>query len=341
MSRLKSSETDIGKFLDPAILAALPPGCEVVAVNSHGKGSWSAAYKIDVEVNVTEAEYLLKVLHRPNHQEMALGEFESQKKLAKYLPDNTVIPLAHGVLENDPSASFSLTGFRSLSDNIPSPVQLVDVLEKLHKNSISPNGKFGFHVNTFNGVVPIVNEWCNTWEEYFTRQLRYDIEWEHSIRGPDPEFDAVAERFIQVVIPRLLRPLETGGRSIKPSLVHGDVWHGNVQIDIATQQVMLFDSCCCYAHNEFDLSMMREPRYLFTGGYADKHKEVVRPSEPVGDFDDRNALYAMHGNSINSGLHEARAYLRDQVKEEMQRLIAKHPRGINGFEHRNNFQNIA
>jgi fructosamine-3-kinase len=181
---------------------------------------------------------------------MALGEYQSQKELEKYLPDNTVVPLAYGTLENDPSVSFYLTAFHNMSEITPDPAQLVEVLEKLHRTSLSPNGKFGFYVTTFNGVVPIVNEWCDTWEEYFTRLLRSDIQWEQEIRGPDPEFDVAAEEFFQKVIPRLLRPLESGGRSIKPSLVHGDIWHGNVQIDMATQRVILFDSCCCYGHNE-------------------------------------------------------------------------------------------
>ena len=42
-----------------------------------------------------------------------------------------------------------------------------------------------------------------------------------------------------------------------------------------------------------DLAMMREPRYQFTIEHVNKYKEVVGPSEPVEDFDDRNALYGM------------------------------------------------
>lgn len=134
-----------------------------------------------------------------------------------------------------------------MSEKTPDPDQLVKVLEKLCRASTSPNGKFGFHVPTFNGVVPLINDWCDTWEEYFARQLRSDIQWMHSIRGPDPEFDTVAELFFQKVVPRLLRPLED---NIKPVLVHGDIWPGNVQIDMKDQRVILFDSCCCYGHNE-------------------------------------------------------------------------------------------
>lgn len=77
--------------------------------------------------------------------------------------------------------------------------------------------------------------------------------------------------------------------------------------------------------------MMREPRYHFTGEHASKYLKSMRPSQPEEDFDDRNAIYAMRDNIINAGLHDHRAFLRGSVKEEMRRLIAKHPRGIDGF----------
>lgn len=126
-------------------------------------------------------------------------------------------------LNSRPSASFFLTPFRNLGDKTPEPAQLVEVLERLHKASMSPTGKFGFHITTFNGVVPLVNDWCDTWEEFFSRQLRSDIEWEQSIRGPDPEMDEISSEFFGKVIPRLLHPLQTVERNIKPVLVHGDV----------------------------------------------------------------------------------------------------------------------
>lgn len=181
---------------------------------------------------------------------MARGEYESQKALAQYLPNNTAAPLAWGTFESDPTKSFFLTTYRDLKEKTPEPTQLIEILAKLHTTSSSPTGKFGFHVTTFNGHVPLRNDWTDSWEEWYSRQLRSDIEWEQSVRGVDPEFNKVAEDFFQKVIPRLLRPLQSGGRSIKPVLVHGDMWHGNAQIDMDTNRVILFDSCCCYAHNE-------------------------------------------------------------------------------------------
>ncbi|KAK7991608.1 hypothetical protein PG988_000402 [Apiospora saccharicola] len=294
--------------LDPAIVAVLPPNSEVVSRSPHGKGSWSAGYKLDVRSGGVVHNYFLKLIRRPRHAELARGEFESQKELHKYLPGNVAVPIGYGALASDPSSSFFLTAFLSLSEEVPGPAQLAEVLRKLHGSSVSPGGRFGFHVPTFNGVVPVINDWCDTWEEYFTRQLRSDI----AIRGSDPEFDVVADEFFEKVVPRLLRPLETGGRCIEPVLVHGDFWPGNVQIDKATQRIVLFDSCCCYGHNELDLAMMRESRYHFTSEHVSKYLETIPPSEPVEDFDDRNALYAI-------------------VKNEMQRLIEKYPLGIDGF----------
>jgi fructosamine-3-kinase len=106
------------------------------------------------------------------------------------------------------------------------------------------------HVPTFNWHVPLRNEWRDTWEEWFTRQFRSDIAWEQSARGADSEFNTVADEFLEKVIPRLLRPLESNGRSIKPTLVHGDVWHENVQVNGDTGRVVLFDACCSYVHCE-------------------------------------------------------------------------------------------
>ena len=86
--------------------------------------------------------------------------------------------------------------------------------------------------------------------EYFSRQFRSDISYLEGVYGPDSELASLTEAFIKKVVARLLRPLQTGGRSIKPTLCHGDLWDGNVQIDVDTKQPVMFDSCTFYGHNE-------------------------------------------------------------------------------------------
>ncbi|KAJ1327050.1 protein-ribulosamine 3-kinase [Microdochium nivale] len=227
-----------------------------------------------------------QIIDRPHHEQLAQGEYESQKELAKYLPANSVKPVAHGPLSRGassalgPAASFFLAQFLNFADSAraPTPEQLADVLARLHTSSTSPNGKFGFHVPTFYGHVPLLNDWCDTWEEYFTRQLRADLAWEATIRGfDDHELNDLSTEFLDKIVPRLIRQLETGGRSIKPVLVHGDLWVGNVGIvgpssaagdgaALGEQKIVLFDACCCYAHHECE-----SPRAL-------EHNSVLFPN---------------------------------------------------------------
>ena len=58
---------------------------------------------------------------------------------------------------------------------------------------------------------------------------------------------------VEKVIPRLLRPMETNGRSIKPALVHGDLWCGNAAIDVQADAPLIYDPSSFYAHNECNL----------------------------------------------------------------------------------------
>lgn len=181
---------------------------------------------------------------------MAEAEYESQKALAAIIPDNVVIPMTWGMYEADKSKALFMTRFRDLRDRPPPAVQFLSILKKLHQTSVSPTGKFGFQITTYNGPPKMVNDWTDNWEEYFARQFRSDISFLQNVYGEDPELADLTEEFIQKIVARLLRPLQTGGRNIKPSLCHGDLWDGNVQIDVNTKQPIMFDSCAFYGHNE-------------------------------------------------------------------------------------------
>jgi len=52
------------------------------------------------------------------------------------------------------------------------------------------------------------------------------------------------------VIPSLLGPLETGGRHLRPTLIHGDLWHKNVGMDADTGKPIIWGGSPFYGHNE-------------------------------------------------------------------------------------------
>jgi len=125
------------------------------------------------------------------------------------------------------------------------------LLAEMHKCGVSPNGKFGFPMETFAGNSSQMFPISDTWEECFLGGLQHVFENEVATHGRgDEEFEELKKRVMDKVIPRLLRPLETGGRSITPCLVHGDLWDGNASVNVDTGKSTIFDGTPLYAHNE-------------------------------------------------------------------------------------------
>ncbi|KAK8010954.1 hypothetical protein PG990_009919 [Apiospora arundinis] len=307
--------------LDSAIIAALPPG------------KWSTGYKIEIEGDGgEEKEFFIKILDCERADEMARGEFECQTTLMQYIPDNVVPPIAWGKFAENPTKAFYLTHFRYLHERLPTTQQLLPIVKKLHSSSASPTGKFGFPVTTFWGPPPMDNSWTDSWEEYFTRKFRASLEYGQQPHGRDEELCQLGEEFILKVIPRLLRPLQTDGRSIKPTLCHGDLWDANVQIDASTQAPVIFDPCSFYGHHEMEFQSMRSARNTLGQDFVTTYKNEVGASEPQEDFDDRNALYSMRGDLETVGMWPQWLPLLQHVKDEMRRLLEKHPDGVAGFK---------
>jgi fructosamine-3-kinase len=224
---------------------------------------------------------------------MAEAEYEGQKAISSVIPSHAVEPIAWGYYKGDQTKSWFLTHFRDLLARTPPLVPFLSIVKKMHQESVSPTGKFGFHVTPFYGPPPMIVDWTDNWEEFWTREFRSGLGYAQKMRGEDTELQEIADEFIEKVVPRLLRPLQTGGRNIKPSLCHGDLWDGNIQLDRETMEPMLFDPCPFYGHHEMDLQCMRSPRYAVGLDFVELYRTVVGASEPAGDFDDRNALYAM------------------------------------------------
>lgn len=343
MSNLTGFEHDISsqpvgniptvENVDEAVLAALPEGCTVTAVSPHGSNKWALSCRIDTVLpDLTEMSYFLKFQQGQLGKEMTKGEYEGDKAINEVMPKNCPKPLAYGTYVSDPDWHFFLMEFREIEDEMPPAKKLVAAVAEMHKKSRSPNGKFGFHCNTHAGNHALNNDWCDSWEEFFTRQFKEECEWERGIQGQNDELNALLEQMFDKVIPRLLRPLQTGGRSIKPSLCHGNMWHGNIGIDRATDEPIIFDPAATYGHNEYDMTSWRAPRYKTSPNHQKAYRKHMQPSEPAADADDRNALYALRNNITVSAQWPLNKSTRVDAMDEMRRLIAKYPGGYEEFE---------
>jgi fructosamine-3-kinase len=229
---------------------------------------------------------------------MAEAEFEGQKAMSAIIPDNVANPIGWGHCKDDETKDWYLVPFLELRSRPPSKMHLLEVLQTLHQRSQSPTGKFGFHVAPFNGGAPVVADWADNWEDFWTRDFLKQVAYLQQNRGDDPELAELAARFTEVVIPRLLRPLQTGGRNIKPCLLHGDLWDENVHTvpntSTQTMKPMLFDPCPLYGHWEMDMQHLRTKRFAIGLDFIELYRSAaIDKSQPEDDFDDRIALYAM------------------------------------------------
>ncbi|KAK0746943.1 Fructosamine/Ketosamine-3-kinase [Schizothecium vesticola] len=280
--------------LDPAVIAQLPDGCTVVSTEGHGVSFWANTGRIDVELpNGTEQSFFIKVLSGETGRHMVQAEYESMKAICSVTPDFAPKPIAAGAYDTLPDTHFFLCEFRDLLDELPEPQEFTTRLAALHQNSKSPTGKFGFHTSTYPGNLPQVTEWEDSWEIFFSKSLKQALDLEIKAKGSDPEMEQLLPIIFDRVVPRLLRPLETDGRSVKPSLVHGDLWYANSGLDAETGGSLIFDACCFYAHNEYEFGQWRPACNRFDDKYLDAYHQRVNRSAPEEDYDGRLDLYKL------------------------------------------------
>jgi protein-ribulosamine 3-kinase len=190
---------------------------------------------------------------------MMNGEFHSMSTLYDAMPDLVPKPLAWGTYEKQPDVHFFLCSFHDMTGDIPDVSTFPAMVAQLHKNGVSPTGKFGFPVTTYQGTLPQDTTECDTWEECFSRGIQRFFDMEEESQGYDEEMAELRKGIVEKVIPRLLRPLETEGRKVIPRLVHGDLWDGNASVDVATNRPIIFDACSSYAHYECEISERHHP----------------------------------------------------------------------------------
>ena len=221
------------------------------------------------------------------------GTFASESVFYSYIPKHVPKPLAWGQYKSDPSTWFYLTNFHDLVDEVPDVHKFVSIIAQVHKESMGKENRYGFDLRTHLAHLPNDNNWQMSWETFFRQLIEQMLRFDDDAHGQDAEMDDLKENLLNKVIPRLLRPLETGGRTIKPCLLHSDLWPGNAMSDADTDEIIIFDSCAFWGHNEADLGSWRAPRYKMGKPYLKEYQRVMGISEPRRDWDDRNALYAI------------------------------------------------
>jgi protein-ribulosamine 3-kinase len=320
----------------------LPPGEKILKIVKHVYSSWASTRRLVAESSDGRpASYFLKVTTHSrcyglaNHSrtlkiilsvdadERVLGEYEAMRAIYDTAPNFAPEPLGYGKCV-DQDGHFFICRFLHIDHNtLPEPVSLAKKLAELHKNSVSPTGMFGFHCKTFDGKLPLNTAWESSWTKFFTTLIQDVYNMDVKVNGFWQELDEVMQVTYEKLIPRLLDPLTAEGRSIKPSLIHGDLWESNIGTDVQTKEVYIFDACSYYAHHEKEVAIWRCEHHRMTDEkYRSEYFMNNPPSEPQEEYDDRNRLYAVETLLINSA-HFPGHQTRQDALSELKLLIEK------------------
>lgn len=141
------------------------------------------------------------------------------------------------------------------------------------------NGSFGFHVDNTIGATPQPNGWVGDWVEFFReRRLRHQ-----TLLTGDSNLIEKGKQLCS----RLDELFDDVRDTIRPSLLHGDFWSGNVSG--ADNEPVVFDPACYYGHHEAEFGMIWCMH--LTTSFWREYRKLIPKAE---GFDRRIKLYQLY-----------------------------------------------
>lgn len=291
-----------------SVLLVMPTGTKVVSAESWGISAWTKTAKVTVALpDESLKRYFLKLATGKGARALTEGEFHSANAINNLITG--FVPKAAGwgqYQQGESQVYWFLGDFHDMElSRAPDPMLFTAKIAELHQKGASPNGMFGFQVPTVCGVMERTVTWERSWAVSFTHQLKDVIRYDNEANNAWPAYDAACKQLLDKVIPRLLGILQSDGRQITPTLIHGDLWEGNVGIDMETGESIAFDPGSVYAHNELEFGTWRCPwaHHFHAPIYIRLYQRHCEPSDPAEEWDDRNRLYSIRALLNQSAGH--------------------------------------
>ncbi|CAG8265115.1 unnamed protein product [Penicillium nalgiovense] len=244
-------------------------------------------------------------------------------ELYKTMPSIVPAPKGYGkCLDSDDH--FFMCDYLEIDHRTPDEAKLAESISELHRSSVSPTGQFGFHVTTYDGKLPLVTQWDSNWVSFYGKLLEGVYNLDVQANGRWTRLDNAMKLLLDKVVPRLLGRLYEDNRTVKPCLIHGDLWEQNIGTDPRTENIYIFDACAYYAHHEMAIGMWRVNHHLMNAPrYRNSYFKLFKPDEPVDEYDDRNRLYCLKEKIMYSA-HVPGTKARGEALDDMLYLIDKY-----------------
>ncbi|WP_054558726.1 fructosamine kinase family protein [Croceitalea dokdonensis] len=247
---------------------------KINAVRTVAGGDTSRAYLI-----ATDSErFFCKV----NSSMQALPMFRAEQKGLAVLADSKSIAIPKVLF----CSTFEAEAFlimEYIEAQQPNPLdfeRLGQHLAVLHH--LEQNSPFGFKTSNFIGSLPQSNTLHEDWTSFYVLERLL----------PQLQMAVDAQKLHPTEVPSentLIKVCTTLFPTVKPSLLHGDLWSGNFLIS-AKGEPYLIDPAVYYGHHEVDLAMTA----LF-GGFGNRFYEAYHEVVPKEDgAKERCDLYQLY-----------------------------------------------
>ena len=255
------------------------------------------------QIEFKNAKFFLK----RNERDKKLLKFEESclNNLQKFINyENLIIPKVISYIEID-NVELLLMEWIDMKNS--DQKKLGKGLGEMHIQSNESNPKsFGYHTQGYIGTTNQMRGWENNWIECFIN-LRIE-----------PQLATLENFFLEIEIKNKIKSkIKSELNDYKPfnSLIHGDLWSGNIGVNNMNKGV-IFDPACWWADSEVDIAMTRLFGNFRREFYENYHKIVPLKK----GFERRTIIYNFY-HVLNHANMFGRSYW-NQVEDYIKKIMS-------------------
>ncbi len=267
---------------------------------SLGGGSINSAFLL---ADKNGQQYFAKT-NQPSH----LAMFEAEARGLQELASSHTLRVPQSVcFGENPVQSYIVLEYLEMNGQADQRL-LGEQLAAMHRVTAD---KFGWQIDNTIGATHQPNQWAANWLDFW-RDQRLGFQLRLAAKnGYGGELQSLGEKLL-LEMPKLF-----SGREIKASMLHGDLWGGNVA-GLKDSTPVIYDPAFYYGDREADLAMT----YVF-GGFTPDFYASYQNAWPLDDgFAVRKTFYNIyhiinHLNMFGGGYHGQAISMLEQVLAEI------------------------